>query len=311
MLVCSNEYEPSHEEGWIETMNSCPLCDGKADRRWKLPHTVIWRCRRNDCGLEFASPQLEHRELASIYSALYYPSMRDNGAVSCEGTSESVLHQVLPQLEASLGPLRGLRLLDYGCGWGALSRIALALGLRPVGVEPDPVARHTSAAGVGMSVYANLEELCSQDPHAQFDLVVLWNTIEHLRKPWSELQKIRRLLHTGGRLLVCTMNTHCLRARLERGRWTIYQHPTHLYYFDRTSLERVLHSGGFLRTEEWKPKIRYPHHGPLRRYFYELFTAFGLSDGLYYLCSTGGQELVEVQLNFVRREGPRAYVNPT
>ena len=81
------------------------------------------------------------------------------------------------------------------------------------------------------------------------------------------------------------MNTRCLRARIESTRWESYSNPTHLYYFDRGSLERVLRCGGFHRVQEWKPKIRYPHHGAARRYFYELSTMFGVSDGLCYLCS--------------------------
>jgi hypothetical protein len=81
------------------------------------------------------------------------------------------------------------------------------------------------------------------------------------------------------------MNIGCLRARIERERWMSYEDPTHFYYFDRRSLGRVLTSAGFQRVEEWKPKIHYPHHGPLRRCFYDLSTAIGVSDGLYYMCS--------------------------
>ena len=269
-------------------MDSCPLCHAKAEKQWELPHTVIWRCARKICGLEFALPQLDDRELARLYSTLYYPPAPHNGAPKCEGTSETVLRQVLQQLEASLGSLRDLRLLDYGCGRGTLSRVAFELGLTPVGIEPDPVARNMSSAQVGMPVYANLEQLCLRDPKARFDLVILWNVIEHLREPWLELQKIRGLLEAGGWLVVSTMNTRCLRARLEREHWTIYQQPTHLYYFDRTSLEGVLHSGGFPRAQEWKPKIRYPHHGAARRCFYEISNRVGVSDGLYYLCTAEG-----------------------
>ncbi|PYU49448.1 MAG: hypothetical protein DMG48_16460 [Acidobacteria bacterium] len=263
----------------------CLLCRGKAVQHLQLPHTTTWRCRASNCGLEFASPQVRDDELRRIYTASYYPSTDNTRPVEYEPTDDSVVRQVLLQLEASLGSLKGLRLLDYGCGRGPISRIALELGLVPAGMEPDPVARSISKASVGMSVYASLEELRSQDLPPQFDLVILWNVIEHLRQPWSELQEIRRFLCPGGRLLVSTMNTRCLRARIESTRWESYSNPTHLYYFDRGSLERVLRCGGFHRVQEWKPKIRYPHHGAARRYFYELSTMFGVSDGLCYLCS--------------------------
>ena len=267
-------------------MNSCPLCNSEAGRKIKLPHTVIWGCRASDCGLEFASPQLKDDELMRVYSALYYPGTDDSRSVQREGTPDSVLRQVLPQLEASLGSLKGLRLLDYGCGRGTLSRIASDFGMTPMGIEPSSLARSAAAELVGMPVFASLAELSAKHATAQFELIILWNVIEHLRQPWLKLQEMRRLLRPGGQLLLCTMNTGCLRARIERGRWMSYEDPTHFYYFNRRSLERVLGTGGFQQVQEWKPKIRYPHHSSLRRCFYQASTALGVSDGLYYLCST-------------------------
>ncbi len=289
--VCRNECEVGGADGGRRIMNLCPLCGSEAVRELNLSHTVIWKCRANNCGLEFASPQLEDHELAHVYSTLYYPATADSRPVKRrEATPDSVLRQVLSQLEASLGTLKGLRLLDYGCGRGPLSRIAFDFGLAPVGIEPDPVARSIAAGRVGMPVYSSLAELCSKRPPAKFELIILWNVIEHLRRPWLELQEIRRFLRPTGRLLLCTMNTSCLRARIERGRWMSYEDPTHFYYFNRRSLERVLGSGGFQRVHEWKPKIHYPHHGTFRHCFYDVSTVFGVSDGLYYLCSTAAED---------------------
>ncbi len=270
-------------------VNSCPLCNSQAAMQLTLPHTMVWKCGADDCELEFASPQLVGRDLACAYKTLYYPGTENSHRVQREGTPDSVLRQVLLQLEAALGALKGLRLLDYGCGRGPLSRIALEFGLIPTGIEPDPMARSFASERVGMLVYPSLAELCSKRSAAEFDLIVLWNVIEHLPRPWSELQELRRLLCRGGWLLLCTMNTGCLRARIEAGRWMSYEDPTHFYYFNRRSLERVLQFSGFQRVQEWKTKIRYPHHGALRRCFYEISSALGVSDGLYYLCSASAR----------------------
>jgi 2-polyprenyl-3-methyl-5-hydroxy-6-metoxy-1,4-benzoquinol methylase len=241
--------------------------------------------------LEFASPQLQDDDLARAYSTLYYPVSANSNVFQREGTPDSVLRQVLSQLEGLFGTLNGLQLLDYGCGLGQLSQIAVEFGLAPVGIEPSPQARSIAAEQVKMPVYANLADLGAKRPSAQFDLIILWNVIEHMRQPWSELQEMRRLLRPKSRLLLCTMNTGCLRARIERGHWMSYSDATHFYYFNRKSLECVLRSSGFQHVQAWKPKIRYPHHGALRRCFYEISTVFGFSDGLYYLCSAEAEML--------------------
>jgi 2-polyprenyl-3-methyl-5-hydroxy-6-metoxy-1,4-benzoquinol methylase len=265
-------------------MSLCPLCGSKARKQLKLPHTIVWECLGKSCGLQFAFPQLGEADLGRAYRTHYYPSNEKNHPAKYQCSSSVVLRQVLLQLERSLGRLRGLRLLDYGCGAGPILSIAHELGMFPVGIEPNAVARSTTARS-GVTIFANLDELRSQRPAAQFDLIILWNVIEHLREPWSDLQELRGLVCPRGQLLVSTMNVECLRARFERRRWMNYENPTHLYYFSRRSLEGVIASAGFARVREWKPKIHYPDHGKMRRWLYEASSLFGVSDGLYYLCA--------------------------
>lgn len=265
-------------------MTKCPLCGGEAVRKFTLPHTTAWECRTPNCGLQFAFPQLDEQELARAYSTHYYPS--DNRSDPYEETPPTVARQLLCQLEATIGDLRGLRMLDYGCGRGPVSAVAPEFGLITVGIEPDAVARTAAAEQLRMPVYATLDELCSDVVAPQFDVILLWQVIEHLRVPWHDIQGLRGLLSPRDKLLIGTMNANCLRARVERSLWTHYLNPTHFYYLDRTSLDRILRFSGFSRVTEWKPKFRYPQHGLVRRCLYEAASAFDVADGLYYLCGT-------------------------
>lgn len=187
-------------------------------------------------------------------------------------------------------------MLDYGCGRGPVSAVAPEFGLIPTGIEPDPLARSAAAEQLKMTVYANLDGVRSDVASPQFDVILLWQVIEHLRLPWQDLQALRGLLSPRGKLLMGTMNVNCLRARIERSRWTHYLNPTHFYYLDRKSLERILTGSGFSGVTEWKPKFRYPQHGVTRRYLYEAANVFGVADGLYYLCSGGLAQATEANM---------------
>ena len=249
-----------------------------------LPHTRVWKCASVDCSLQFAHPQPSAMELERIYRDLYYPGSRDAKAARFENTSDDILRQVLRQLEERLGRLRGLRLLDYGCGRGALLRVSLEFGLDPIGIEPDSQARAVASQISAAPVYRSLEDLSTSQPDGQFDLITLWTVIEHLRRPWEDVARLRRLLHPGGCMLISTMDVNCLRSRLEKEHWEQYENPTHLYYFDFKSLAHLVRTAGFSDLSQWRPTIRFSHHGLLRRWFYRLNLALGLADGLFCLC---------------------------
>lgn len=272
----------------------CPLCGSPASLYFPLAHTNVCKCLASGCGLQFAHPQLDETALARAYRDLYYPDGESGNAIQLENTSENILRQVFRQLEARWGCLRGLRLLDFGCGRGALLRVSWEFGLSPTGIESDPIARLTAAQVEGADTYSSLHELHCAQPNAQFDLIILWTVIEHLRRPWDELERLRKFLRPKGRLLITTMDIRCLRARIERQRWEQYRNPTHLFYFDKHSLNRSIRRAGFSDFAEWRPKIRFAHHGTLRRLLHHLTFAMGLADGLFFVCTKSDESTAAV-----------------
>jgi SAM-dependent methyltransferase len=190
-----------------------------------------------------------------------------------------------------------LRLLDYGCGRGVLLGVSLEFGLQPEGVEADAVARAIAAKASGREIHESLDELESSNPNPNFDLIILWTVIEHLRNPWAELARLRNLIRPGGWLLLSTMDIRCLRARLETKKWENYENPTHLYYFDRQSLSRAIRAAGFSEFSEWKLRLRHAHHGTLRRWLYNISFWMGWADGLYFLCRRSNRESAENRLS--------------
>jgi 2-polyprenyl-3-methyl-5-hydroxy-6-metoxy-1,4-benzoquinol methylase len=287
----------------------CPLCETHATLFLTLVHTAVWECRAPSCGLQFAYPQLGEEALSRAYSQLYYPPDGNKDEITFENTPDRVLSQIFQKLEQRLGSLRGLQLLDYGCGRGKLLRAAKEFGMRPVGVEQDPQARAVAGRLPGAAIYANVSELQAAGHIGQFDIITLWTVIEHLRNPWEDLASLYSLLRPGGSLLVSTMDISCLRARIERGRWENYENPTHLYYFDRISLSRTIQAAGFSNFSEWRLKLSYDHHGSARRWLYKMMFALRLADGLFFICKrdlqVNSSEEITGSLHSNASESPR------
>lgn len=288
---------------------NCPLCGSPATDRMTLKHATVRQCTSPKCQLRFADPQPTTEALSAAYSDLYYPTEAAERQPQFGNTPEPTLRQLFQGLEKRIGDLRGLRLLDYGCGRGALLRVAMEFGMQVAGIEPDPQARSVAASVSGETIYPSIADLSQDEPEAQFDVVILWTVIEHLRIPWVELARLRRLLRPNGTLVISTMDIRCLRARIEGPRWENYENPTHLYYFDRVSLAQAIREAGFTDFSEWRLKIRYPQHGLMRWLFYEFCFSLRMSDGLFFLCrgtSNGNHGDTAAESSGIRQE-PHEY----
>lgn len=116
----------------------------------------------------------------------------------------------LAQLERAAGPLVGLRVLDLGAGMGGFAVAAALRGALVTVSEYNRAyceivrlraARHrielpiVNAAGEGLPL-----------PSAQFDAVVCWDVIEHVRDPQLVLSEIARVLRPGGAALITVIN---------------------------------------------------------------------------------------------------------
>ena len=268
-------------------MKQCPLCGSKVNRRFELRHTIVCQCAAPECRLLYSDPQLDDTNLSLAYEKHYYPS-NGNGNSNChkssyENTPEEILLQTFERVNAQFGPLTGKNLLDYGCGIGRLCQIAGNYGIRATGIEFNKYAREKVRGTGRIDVFADINELRQAQPDAKFDFVTAWDVIEHLRKPWIELEELSNVLKPGGWLLLSTMNTGGLRARLERDRWVNMVNPTHFYYFTRQSLRSVLERAGFGEIAELPLSIRYPQHGAVQRIFNRVLKSCHLQGQLIYI----------------------------
>jgi SAM-dependent methyltransferase len=91
-------------------------------------------------------------------------------------------------------------------------------------------------------VEATFEEAQLRD--SEFDIVTLWDVLEHVVDPQVVLEKARRVLRPGGLLALNTPNIDSSIAHLLGSRWPLLL-PEHLYYFSRRSLRLLLQRCGF------------------------------------------------------------------
>ena len=170
-----------------------------------------------------------------------------------------------------------LRLLDVGCGTGLLLERASKLGLSVEGVEISKPLVQRVKNDFGYKVYEDV--LTHLDfSESSFDIVTLYDLIEHLEDPVGNLEKVYKILKNGGILFILTPNENALLRKICRlGYFMSFRHLKepmellyyrhHISYFNQKSLFLLLKRTGF-EVIDWETKN--PELGRLKfppRYF--------------------------------------------
>lgn len=73
----------------------------------------------------------------------------------------------------------------------------------------------------------------------------MWDVIEHLERPDLFIAHIARLSRPGSLLYITTGDIGSPVARVRGRKWRMIHPPTHVHYFSRPTLERLLVNHGF------------------------------------------------------------------
>jgi 2-polyprenyl-3-methyl-5-hydroxy-6-metoxy-1,4-benzoquinol methylase len=149
------------------------------------------------------------------------------------------------------------RLLDFGSGSGVFVRIALDAGWDAVGIE------HSQSAIDRAKVFYDVN-LKKEIPYGDFDVITLWDVIEHLKNPIEILSMLRDRLAPGGVIFLTTGNYESWIRRAKGDKWDLYLFDHH-YYFTPSSLAETLklsklHRPRLLETERRRPSIKLHKH---------------------------------------------------
>lgn len=206
-------------------------------------------------------PDCTHMQLREIPSEAdlkrAYGEAASGDYVEEEAGQRATARDLLDRLEhhVEMGAL-----VDLGCWVGFLLDEARDRGWDPVtGIEPSAFASAYARDRLGLDV--RTDDLMTADlPAGRYQAVVLGDVIEHLPDPGAALDRVSHLLTPGGAVMVMLPDAGSRVARMMGKRWWSVI-PTHVHYFTRRSLTRLMSDRGFeLRHLETTPKaftVRY------------------------------------------------------
>jgi len=240
----------------------CPACSHMGVRPVTTRHGYTFvRC--HVCGSTFVHPLPSAEELAAHYQASAYFA----GDEECGYYDYADMYKALaPHFERRLRVItshtgRSGRLLDFGCAAGYFLEIARARGWQVAGVEIAPSMAREAARRSGAPVTTSLSDI----PGDLFDVITMWDVIEHLPDTLAVLKQLRDRLRPGGVLMLSTPNAGHWQAFRETETWIHYRPPSHLVLFTAEGITHVLQRAGFERVVIQKVSPLPPLPGWLRR----------------------------------------------
>ena len=221
----------SSTESPVLKINSADRCNSVYDLS---KHGDIMQCRH--CGMVYNNPQPDPVSLLNFYRKASDPLyLQEKQAREC------MFKHSLEQVHEFITPPG--KLLDVGCFTGIFMKVAASMGWKVEGIELSSWAADLARkTGIGTIYEQPLEQILF--PENSFDVITLWDVIEHLSHPVEMLTEARRVLKPGGILAFNTHMVDSLAGRISGKHYPFFM-IIHLIHFSRTTVTRMLNEHGY------------------------------------------------------------------
>jgi len=200
---------------------------------WGETHGRYVKCK--NCHLIYVNPIEKASKINGDYS-----KMGNTDAPIIRGSR-------LRAAKSQLGLLKkyksGTTILDIGCGEGFFLFNASKAGYTTKGIEISQDAAEYARREFGLDVEAKpFEEL--HFPENYFDVVTLWQVLEHVPYPLIVLKEVHRILKPEGLLATSTPDIEGILAKIFRRKWWNLR-SLHINQYTAKTLTDMLDRAGF------------------------------------------------------------------
>lgn len=220
-------------------INNCIVCGNALANAF---YAELLKCC--NCGHVFADIRLSDSELSNLYSKSYFFGDEYSDYLKDKQVLQKNFKLRLEVLKNFLDPDRHKNLLEIGSAYGFFLDLAkdcfeaiLGIDITEDGVNYAQKELHlTSIHGDFLK-----HDFCGK----KFDVACMWDTIEHLRNPDLYIEKLSRHMEKGAILAITTGDIRSLNARIKKDKWRLVHPPTHVHYFSKTTLTKLLNNYEF------------------------------------------------------------------
>tara|TARA_B100000768_G_scaffold172847_1_gene181490 strand:- start:564 stop:1544 length:981 start_codon:yes stop_codon:yes gene_type:complete len=228
-LSKSGEYK----QRFLESRN-CPLCL-KSLKNYLFQKRGGHYVRCNNCGLVHLDPVFKDKELNTYYKNLH-------NAQSKVVKNENDFYRRIYSRGLELIHIfkRKGSILDVGCSSGFFLDIAKEKKWQTFGIELNK--KESKIAKKKHSVFEHNLELLK---NKKFDVITMWDVIEHIKDGNKCLQEMKKKLNKNGLVFFQTPNINSLAARVMQSKCNVFDGIEHVNLYDFNTMKLLAHRNNF------------------------------------------------------------------
>lgn len=226
----------------MQIQTSCNICNSnKISLKFIKEGINFVKCEK--CGFVFVYPTPSIKTQQEYYDKEY-----KSGLYKLVGDTENLRKKLNQRRfsEISKYSPKG-NLLDIGCGAGFFLDAAAEQGLSVYGVELSTEAASKTRQRHKNIFNGPLENAKYQDSF--FDVVAIFDLIEHVLDPDITIKEIHRIVKPGGLIIFTTPDISSWHARIMGKYWYQINPHQHLFYFSPHTMKKILEKNGFTVVE--------------------------------------------------------------
>jgi len=178
------------------------------------------------------------------YTESYFSGQQGDGYADYRGAEPVLRREFAGSVQFIRRFVSQGRLLELGCAYGFFLKEAQGY-FDVAGIELSQDAA-SFARGSGLNVLSGVADENNIRKIGPFDVIVLFDVIEHLPDPRTTLALCSRQLRPGGIMVITTGDFASFFATLMGSKWRLMTPPQHLWFFTKNSLCRLAKLTGLI-----------------------------------------------------------------